>query len=168
MKRALFVVLVSVVALACVTSALASGITVLYWEDSVRGSTPVPGGIALAGDTAVAATSEANFLSLLSGGGWGAVIYGIEGSGYSNGMGIQTALQNYISGGGHVIAATWLQYGSCCSAGPDILAMMGSSNVIDFDNNTFFNDGSFAFAGVSGNVDVSAGSFNYGIYNQSY
>ena len=145
----------------------AGSLSVLYWEDSVRGTSVVPGGIALAGDVGTPATSESDFLTMLSAGGWGAVIYGIEGAtSYSDPAAIGTALSNYVAGGGNLIASTW--FGSSGSDGPDILPLMQASDPVDGNPSPMINDGSFIFFGVSGNVDTSVGAISYGTYVQTY
>jgi|SRR5579862_1650464 len=153
--------------LAAAMTLSADPLNVLYFEDSARGSSAVPGGIALAGDTGTAATSESDFLAKLTGGTWDAVIYGVEGNNYSDPGSIGTALSNYVAGGGNLIASTWLT-ASPGANGPDILPLMDASNPVENDSSPMINDGSFIFAGVSGDVDTTVGSNSYSIYVQTY
>jgi hypothetical protein len=82
---------------------------VLWWTDLDLGTDVIPGGIALAGGTAVQASSGSDFVNKINAGGWQVVIFGEQNSNpYAATPGLATALANYLAGGGKIIGATWL------------------------------------------------------------
>ncbi len=163
MKRLTMLGLAAILLLSA-TSALATN--VLYYEDSVRGASVIPGALALAGATGTAATSESDFTTKLEAGGWDAVLYGIEGASYSDSAGLQTALSNYVTGGGALIASTWLTDSGPSGVGPDIFGIMDAHYTGGVDTSPLVNDGSFIFSGISGNVTI--GNSAYGTWDETF
>lgn len=127
---------------------------VLYWDDFNVGTSAVPGGIALAGLTGVGATDQADFNTKLAAGGWDAVLFGEQNSSVFSGS--AAALASWVSGGGKLIATTWL------TGGLDALldAVFASSN-----GTTITTDADPIFAGLGATISLSNpgwGTFSQG------
>lgn len=137
----------------------ASASTILWWTDGNLGTDVIPGGIALAGDTAVQATGSADFVTELNAGGWDAVIFG-EQSFFTFSGSVETALQNYLAGGGHIIAATWVP-----NSQGDLPGFMQGTEV-DQNGTSITTDASAIFAGLGGTIALT--NPGYGTFSQSY
>jgi hypothetical protein len=81
--------------------------SVLHWTDQNLGTSAVPGAIVLAGVTATEAADATDFVSLLQQGGWDLVIFGEQNTNTFSGA-VQTELSAYVTGGGKLLATTWL------------------------------------------------------------
>lgn len=150
--------LAAVAALCC---SLASAGQVLYWTDYTVGTSAIPGVIALAGDTGTAASSDTNFVALLTGGTtWAGVIIGIQDSSLSSySSSIIPDLTAYVSGGGLLIGAEW--YSSDSS-----FYSLFQASVAGYNAGSITNDGSWLFTGIAGNIGTT--NPGWGIYDQYY
>jgi len=150
--------LAAVAALCC---SLASAGQVLYWTDDTEGTSAIPGAITLAGDTGTAATSDTDFVALLTGGTpWSGVIIGIQGSPiflYSSS--IIPDLTTYANDGGLLIGADWY-------SGDSSFFSLFQASVAGQNAGSITNDGSWLFTGIAGNIGI----FNpvWGVYDQYY
>ncbi len=148
-------------ALAAICGSLASA-DVLYWIDFelASGVNAIPGGIAQAGLTGVAATNADDFDLQLTTGSWTAVIIGLQGFDLSNyNPNILPDLTNYVNGGGKLIGTDW------ASTDTGFYALF-QADIVDTNNTSVTNDGSALFNAIAGNIDV----FNpgWGTFDQSY
>jgi hypothetical protein len=84
----------------------ASAQNILWWEDYTLGTSVVPGALALYSYTATQATGSADFYNKLTSNPWDLVIFGEQNTLEFDGA-VQTALMNYVTGGGKVLGATW-------------------------------------------------------------
>jgi hypothetical protein len=81
--------------------------SILYYSDQDQGTSAVPGALAHLGLTATTATSTAQFGTLLGGGSWDLVIFG-EHNWSTTASDVMTQLTGYMSGGGRLLAASWV------------------------------------------------------------
>lgn len=108
---------------------LSAAVSVLSWQDFNLGTGVVPGAVAAlgAGYSLTTASSQANFNTLLGSGTWDVVIFGEQNTAVFAGS--AAALGSYVSGGGKLIAATWLS-----SSG--LLPLMQASSVVGVNGTT--------------------------------
>ncbi len=108
MKKLNYIILAATAALA-VSAQGQSAIQILNFQDFSKGTSVVPGAVSLLGSgyLLTTATSQSQFNTALSAGGWGLVIFGEQGSDsvYS---GSASQLSTYVAGGGKLIASSWL------------------------------------------------------------
>jgi hypothetical protein len=129
--------------------------SVLYWDDGDIASSVLSGGIALAGETAVLATSQADFNTQLAAGGWDAVIFGEQFNHVYSGS--AAALTAWLAGGGKLIGDTWLD------GGLDTL-LDGSEN--SQNGSTITTTADPIFAGIGATISLS--NPGYGVFSQGY
>jgi len=147
----------------CVSFAQASEI--LYWEDDVLGTSVVPGAIALAGDTGVAAASDTGFDSLLTSQAWSAVIIDIADlplSSYDSA--ILGDLTAYVNNGGLLIGDDY--YTDNAGGGDTGLTALFQATAVGNNASSITNDGSALFSAIAGNISV----FNpdWAVYDVTY
>jgi hypothetical protein len=146
--------------LAAFCGSLASAGQVLYWTDAIIGTSAIPGAITLAGDSGVAATSDTDFDSLLTGGTWSGVIIGIQNSSFSSYDGsILGDLTSYVSGGGILIGADW-------QANDSVFYSLFQASVAGSNAESIANDSSPLFTGITGDIGLT--NPGWGIYEQYY
>jgi hypothetical protein len=85
----------------------AHGQSILRFEDFNIGTSVTPGALAALGLTATTATSSAQFTTLLMSQAWDLVIFGEQNTATYGGA-LQTAVTNYLAGGGRMLATSWL------------------------------------------------------------
>lgn len=116
--------------LAAALSVSASAASVLWYVDSNQGTNVIPGALALGGHTGTQATSVANLGTQILAGGWDVIIIGEQNTTWADDNGAtQSAITNWISGGGALIAATFASPFGGNSILPGLLgATFGDSN----------------------------------------
>ena len=91
------------VSLMCVTTAQAAA--VLYYRDSLIGVDNMGAALSASAHSVTQATSQSEFRALVENGGWDLVIYFQQV--YSSSTGADTAMANWVTGGGRAIFADW-------------------------------------------------------------
>jgi hypothetical protein len=122
---------------------------VVYWTDDESGTNVIPSAIAQLqalrpGVTAYAATSQDDFDAQLASGTTALAIFGEQGDYVYAGS--QSALTAYLTGGGRVLGATWLEGG--------LASLLGASSVAS-SNGTSITGAGALFAGIAGAVGVA-------------
>jgi hypothetical protein len=149
-------------ALAAICGSLASA-DVLYWTDfqlpGMPGVNVIPGGIALAGLTGVAATSSADFDAKLNSGTWSAVIIAIQGNSVGS-YNILPDLSTYVANGGTLIGTDW------DAADDSAFFSLFDAAPTGVNNSSITNDGDPLFNGITGNVSLT--NPGWGVYDQSF
>jgi hypothetical protein len=148
-------------ALAAICGCLASA-DVLYWTDfqlpGMPGVNVIPGGIALAGFTGVAATSSADFDSKLTTGTWSAVIIAIQGNSVGS-YNILPDLTTYVNNGGTLIGTDW------DATDDSAFLSLFDAAPVGVNTTSVTNDGNALFNGITGNISLA--NPGWGVYDQS-
>lgn len=88
-----------------VLASAAQASAVLYYRDGVIGPDAMGAALSASTHTVTQATSQSEFRGLVEGGGWDLVIYFQQS--YSAGTGADTAIADWVAGGGRAIFADW-------------------------------------------------------------
>src|SRR4030095_7310169 len=126
----------------------ASATAILHFEDDLAGTSSVPGALALLGltESTTTATSVDDFQAKLeSGGPWDIVIFGEQNGFVFPGM-LATDLTAFVSGGGHVLGATWRSDSG--------FAAFMHADVVDTNALTITTDASPVFAGMGPTITL--------------
>lgn len=129
---------------------------ILHWEDSNAATSTVPGALTQLGLAATDATSATDFVTLLQEGGWGLVIFGEQGD-FAYSGNVQTELSAYVTGGGKLVAATWVE----TPLAPFLEATSTGTNYASLTT-----DAHAIFAGFGASVGIT--NPGYGTYAQRY
>jgi hypothetical protein len=131
--------------------------SILYFEDFTVGTSAVSGALTSLGLDASTTTAAgvADFNTKVGLGGWDLIIFGEQNSSIFSSL---PNLATYISGGGRILATTWLTGG--------LSAAMGAASRASINGNSIATDASPLFAGLGGNVSLP--NPGWGIYSSGW
>ena len=140
-------------ALAAFCVSLANADQILYWQDSVQGTSAIPGAITLAGYTGVAASSDTHFDSLLTSQAWAAVIISIGNlplTSYDSS--ILGDLTTYVNSGGLLIGD---DYDIASGGDTGLASLFQATAAASFNAIAVTNDSSVLFNNIVGNIGLT-------------
>lgn len=158
LKRSVVVMCAVFAALLMAVPAGAASISnVLVFEDSVAGTSAIPGALTLWGGCVICTTTTDTgaFNTALAGGGWDLIIYAEQADDVyaDSGPGLTT----YVNGGGRLIGQTWRTGG--------LDGLLQASSVSE-NGTVITTDGNPVFAGLGSTINLS--NPGWGIYTQGW